>query len=97
MLPAYRWEQNYRRRIHHKAQPPTALGRGGPVIFVFDLSQTKETPDSRPVPASQDPLQMRDLSEAAGRLEWVIENAPSPKGARRLLEAMHMRLRPAQE
>src|SRR5699024_8766437 len=47
----------------------------GPVMFVFDISQTEETPESRPVPAFDDPLCMRDLSEAADRLEWVIENA----------------------
>lgn len=75
MLPAYRWEQDYRRRIRPDAQPLMALVRGGPVMFVFDISQTEETPESRRVPAFDDPLRMRDLSEAADRLEWVIENA----------------------
>ncbi|GGK79365.1 hypothetical protein [Ornithinimicrobium pekingense] len=77
VLPAYRWEQDYRRRIRPNAQPFMALVRGGPVMFVFDISQTEETPESRPVPAFDDPLRMRDLSEAADRLEWVIENAKS--------------------
>lgn len=77
VLPAYRWEQDYRRRIRPDAQPLMALIRGGPVMFVFDISQTEETPESRPVPAFEDPLRMRDLSEATERLGWVIENAKS--------------------
>lgn len=75
VLPAYRWEQDYRRRIRPDAQPLMALVRGGPVMFVFDISQTEETPESRCVAAFADPLRMTDLSEAADRLEWVIENA----------------------
>ena len=75
VLPAYRWEQDYRRRIRPDAQPLMALVRGGPVMFVFDISQTEETADSRPLPAFDDPLRMTDLSEAVTKLEWVVENA----------------------
>lgn len=41
VLPAYRWEQDYRRRIRPDAQPLMALVRGGPVMFVFDIPQTE--------------------------------------------------------
>lgn len=75
VLPAHRWEERYGRRIRPAEQPLIALVRGGPIIFVFDLSQTEETENSTPVPAFKDPIAMDDLSEAAGKLHWIIENA----------------------
>lgn len=81
VLPAHRWEQHYRRRIRPEEQPLMALVRGGPVMFVFDISQTEETADSLTVPGFEDPLRMSDLSEAADKLAWVVENAKAD-GAR---------------
>lgn len=76
VLPAHEWGERFRRRIRPNEQPLVLLRPGGPVMFLFDVSQTEETPDSRPLPGHlRDPFAMPDAKRADVALRWVVENA----------------------
>ena len=67
-----RWGQHYKRTIHPGARPITILQPKGPVLFVFDVSDTTPLPDA---------LQMciRDRSKAQQRAAaWFAANTPKP-------------------
>ena len=50
VAPAYRWARDYERRIRPGARPIVLLQPGGPVMFVFDVSDTEPLPDAEPLP-----------------------------------------------
>lgn len=72
LLPAHRWESSYRRRIRPGQQPIVLLLPRGPVMFVFDVSQTEGGPDSRPLTSQlRNPFEMSDaegVEQALARL-----------------------------
>jgi len=73
VLPPQQWEARYRRGIKPGAQPIVVLRPFGPVMFVFDISQTEEREDSRPVPRGiENPFQMPDIGGANQRLNNLI-------------------------
>ncbi len=70
-----RWGQQYRRTIRPGARPITILQPKGPVLFVFDVSDTSPLPDALPLPpAVTDPFAILCGTEI-GELDKTIENA----------------------
>jgi hypothetical protein len=75
LLPAHRWESSYRRRVRPGQQPIVLLLPKGPVMFVFDVSQTETTPDSRPLPtAIRNPFAMVDAVGVERTLAQLTSN-----------------------
>ncbi len=76
VLPPQEWESGYRRGIKPGAQPIVVLRPFGPVMFVFDVSQTEERDDSLPLPARiKNPFRMPDIGGAGERLRRVIHTS----------------------
>ena len=50
VAPPHRWLSDYRRRIKAEAQPLVILQPMGPVMFVFDVSDTEPEKDAPPLP-----------------------------------------------
>jgi hypothetical protein len=70
-----RWGQHYKRTIHPGARPITILQPKGPVLFVFDVSDTTPLPDALPLPpAVTNPFAIHRGTEN-GELDKTIENA----------------------
>ena len=75
VAPAYRWARDYRRRIRPGARPIVLLQPGGPVMFVFDVSDTEPLPDAKPLPMNvTQPFEVR-AGNAGNELGWTMENA----------------------
>lgn len=76
VLPAHRWGEQYRRAIKPGEQPLVLLQPGGPLMYLFDVSQTEETRDSLPLPEfATDPFAMPPVRDAREALYWIGENA----------------------
>lgn len=76
VLPAHDWEARYGRAIRPNEQPLVMLQPQGPVMFLFDVSQTEETDGSRPLPVRlENPYAMRPSVAAPLALQHVVENA----------------------
>ena len=75
VAPPYRWLRDYGRRIGPGARPLIILQPMGPVMFVFDVSETEPTEDAPPLPPEvEDPFEVRK-GYVGGSLELVIDNA----------------------
>src|SRR6202790_4323871 len=53
---ARRWRKDYRREIKISARPIVILQPMGPVLFVFDVSDTAPLPNARPCPSGGRPV-----------------------------------------
>jgi hypothetical protein len=75
VAPASRWRRLYGRRLKPGAQPLVILQPGGPVMFVFDVSDTTPEPDAPALPdAVEHPFDV--LSGKIGReLPLTVDNA----------------------
>jgi hypothetical protein len=72
---ARRWRKDYRREIKVSARPIVILQPMGPVLFVFDVSDTEPLPDARALPLQvEDPFQVR-RGKIGGQLALTIQNA----------------------
>jgi hypothetical protein len=72
---ARRWLKDYRREIKIGARPIVILQPMGPVLFVFDVSDTAPLLNARPLPPQvEDPFQVRN-GRIGGQLALTIENA----------------------
>jgi hypothetical protein len=72
---ARRWRKDYRREIKVSARPIVILQPMGPILFVFDVSETAPLPNARPLPLQvEDPFQVRN-GEIGGQLALTTENA----------------------
>jgi hypothetical protein len=72
---ARRWRKDYRREIKIGARPIVILQPMGPILFVFDVSDTTPLPNARPLPAKViDPFQVRH-GKIGGQLALTIDNA----------------------
>jgi hypothetical protein len=72
---AGRWQKDYRREIKIDARPIVILQPMGPVLFVFDVSDTAPLPNARPLPPQiEDPFRVRN-GKIGGQLAQTIENA----------------------
>jgi hypothetical protein len=72
---ARRWRKDYRREIKISARPIVILQPMGPVLFVFDVSDTAPLPNAPPLPPKVvDPFQVRD-GKIGGQYALTIDNA----------------------
>jgi hypothetical protein len=72
---ARRWRKDYRREIKIGARPIVILQPMGPVLFVFDVSDTAPLPNARPLPPEvDDPFRVRTC-KIGGQLALTIDNA----------------------
>lgn len=76
VAPAYRWREKYRRRVKPGEQPLVILQPRGPVMFVYDVSQTEPEPGAPPLPSMvTDPFAMAPMKRAEPALGRTIDNA----------------------
>ena len=72
---AWRWRRDYRREIKINARPIVIMQPMGPVLFVFDVSDTAPLPNARPLPRQvEDPFQVRD-GKIGGRSPSTMRSA----------------------
>jgi hypothetical protein len=72
---ARRWRKDYRREIKISARPIVILQPMGPVLFVFDVSDTAPLPNAHPLPLQvEDPFRIRN-GQIGGQLARTIDNA----------------------
>jgi hypothetical protein len=70
-----RWRELYGRTIRPGARPITILQPGGPVLFVFDVSDTEPLPNAPKLPRSvTEPFEVLSRTEC-GELAMTVENA----------------------
>ena len=75
VAPPSRWIDKYGRRIKEGASPLVILQPMGPVLFVFDVSDTEPTKYAKPLPREVErPFEVRQ-GHIGKRLDVVIENA----------------------
>jgi len=75
VAPPQRWLSEYQRRIKAEAQPLVILQPMGPVMFVFDVSDTEPEKDAPPLPPEvEHPFEVC-LGHIECELEMTIENA----------------------
>jgi len=75
VAPANRWNRKYRRNIKPNANPLVILQPMGPVMFVFDVSDTEARPDSIPLPKEVEaPFEVQQ-GKIGQELECTIENS----------------------
>lgn len=75
VAPPHRWLRDFGRRIRTGARPLVILQPMGPVMFVFDVSDTEPTDNATSLPPEVDrPFEVRKGYVGVG-LEKVIENA----------------------
>jgi hypothetical protein len=76
VAPASHWASRYARRVRPGERPIVVLQPFGPVLFVFDVSQTDAEPDAPPLPQSVvNPFAMPPLERVQPALGWALENA----------------------
>jgi hypothetical protein len=70
-----RWGRDYHREIKIGARPIVILQPMGPILFVFDVSDTAPLPNARPLPLPvEDPFRVRS-GKISGQLALTIESA----------------------
>lgn len=75
VAPAHRWIKQYGRWVKPNARPLVILQPMGPVMFVFDVSDTESGPDSKPLPQGvEKPFDVRHGS-VGSELKRTVENA----------------------
>jgi hypothetical protein len=75
VAPASRWLQQYRRTIKANARPLAILQPMGPVMFVFDVSDTEAGPGAEPLPPEVDkPFEPR-RGRVGAELSNTVDNA----------------------
>lgn len=75
VAPAHRWLKLYRRRVKANARPIVILQPMGPVLFVFDVSDTEPEADAPPLPEEvESPFAVR-AGHVGGGLPRIIANA----------------------
>ena len=75
VAPPHRWLRDYGRRIKPGARPLIILQPMGPVMFVFDVSDTEPTKDAPELPPEvEKPFEITKGKIGRG-LEFVIDNA----------------------
>jgi hypothetical protein len=72
---ANRWQKDFGRRVKPNANPIVILQPWGPVMFVFDVSDTEPGPDDKPLPVEvEKPFEVRG-GYVGPKLKKTIENA----------------------
>ena len=72
---ARKWQRDYGREIKINARPIVILQPMGPVLFLFDVSDTEALPNGRPLPRRvEDPYRVRN-GQIGGQMARTIDNA----------------------
>jgi hypothetical protein len=75
VAPSHRWVRDYQRRIRPGARPLVILQPMGPVMFVFDVSDTEPEESAPELPREvANPFEVR-RGEIRGELDQTIDNA----------------------
>ena len=75
VAPPHRWVRDYSRQIKTDARPLVILQPMGPVMFVFDVSDTEPTKDAFPLPPEvENPFEVRK-GLIGNRFDRLIDNA----------------------
>lgn len=75
VAPPHRWLRDYRRRIKSGVRPLVILQPMGPVMFVFDVSDTEPTENAQPLPPEiEKPFEVR-TGRVGGGIQFIIDNA----------------------
>lgn len=75
VAPPHRWVRDYERRIKPSARPLVILQPKGPVMFVFDVSDTEAPEGAIPLPPQvENPFAVKGAA-VGQQLERTIENA----------------------
>ncbi len=75
VAPAHRWSRQFGRTIKVDARPLVILQPMGPVMFVFDVSDTEAGKDSPPLPPEvTSPFEVRG-GHVGKELDWTVKNA----------------------
>lgn len=76
LLPAHQWMERYGRVSRPGQQPLVMLQPRGPVMFLFDVSQTEAPDGARLLPLHlRNPYGMADVGSAELALSWLTTNA----------------------
>jgi hypothetical protein len=76
VLPAHQWQEKYGYVIRPGEQPMVLLQRGGPVMFLLDVSQVEPGADALRLPAHlTNPYAMADVLDVGTAFQWIVENA----------------------
>lgn len=75
VAPPHRWLSDYRRRIKAEAQPLIILQPMGPVMFVFDVSDTEPEKNAPPLPPEVEHPFDVPQGHLGGECGMTIENA----------------------
>lgn len=76
VAPAHRWIQKYGRKIKPNAHPLVILQPMGPIMFVFDVSDTEPQPGAPSLPPEvEKPFEVRHGHLMGKEIERTIENA----------------------
>jgi hypothetical protein len=76
VLPAHQWQERYGYVIRPGEQPMVLLQRGGPVMFLLDVSQVEPGADALRLPVHlTNPYAMADVPDIGTALQWIVENA----------------------
>ena len=75
VAPAHRWARQFRRQIKVSAHPLVILQPMGPVLFVFDVTDTEPLPGAPALPAwVERPFEVRS-GKIGDELDRTMENA----------------------
>jgi hypothetical protein len=75
VAPAHRWVKKYGRAVKINARPLVILQPMGPIMFVFDVSDTEPGPNSKPLPPEvTDPFAVK-RGRVRHQWEKTVENA----------------------
>ncbi len=76
VAPAHRWIRQYGREIRPNAHPLVILQPRGPIMFVFDVTDTEPGPKAKRLPREvEHPFEVRRGRLVGKQLEYTIENA----------------------
>jgi len=76
VLPPQRWEQQYHRVVTSGERPIVMLQPFGPVMFVYDVSQTEALPNAPQLSSLiVDPYAMPPIKDAESAVHWLVQNA----------------------
>lgn len=76
VAPARLWSEKFERRVKPGQRPIVVLQPFGPVMFVFDVSQTEGEPGAPSLPEEfVNPFAMPPMRGVQSALDWATENA----------------------
>lgn len=76
VLPAHRWQEQFGHAVRPGEQPLVLLQPGGPVMFLFDVSQVEPGAHAVTLPIDlRNPYAMAAVADPETALHWITDNA----------------------